>query len=125
MNGYFERSEKSDFIDIDANNENKISPFGRNDSSVRHEPQRSRTMRFFGIVSYEFYDFHILVCIIHTMTSAELIKKLRKAGWKLDRVRGSHHIFTHAERPGSVVIPHPKKDLGKGLIRAILKQAGI
>jgi predicted RNA binding protein YcfA (HicA-like mRNA interferase family) len=59
------------------------------------------------------------------VTSADLIRRLRKAGWQLDRVRGGHHIFTHPERTGSVVVPHPKKDLGKGLINAILKQAGI
>ena len=28
-------------------------------------------------------------------------------------------------RPGIVVIPHPKKDLGKGLVAKIRKQAGV
>ena len=40
-------------------------------------------------------------------------------------VRGSHHIFKHPTRPGSIVVPHPKKDLGVGLIAAIRKQAGL
>jgi predicted RNA binding protein YcfA (HicA-like mRNA interferase family) len=48
-----------------------------------------------------------------------------KAGWRLERVRGSHHVFTHPSRPGIVVIPHPRKDLGKGLVAKIRKQAGI
>jgi predicted RNA binding protein YcfA (HicA-like mRNA interferase family) len=59
------------------------------------------------------------------MKSADLIRELIGAGWKLDRVRGSHHVFRHPSRPGIVVVPHPKKDLGKGLVAKIRKQAGI
>jgi predicted RNA binding protein YcfA (HicA-like mRNA interferase family) len=59
------------------------------------------------------------------MTSTELIRELKDAGWVLDRIRGSHHVFKHPVRLGSVVVPHPKKDLGKGLVRAIRKQAGL
>jgi predicted RNA binding protein YcfA (HicA-like mRNA interferase family) len=59
------------------------------------------------------------------MKSADLIREIRASGWTLGRVRGSHHIFVHAKRPGHVTIPHPKKDLGKGLVAAIRKQAGL
>lgn len=59
------------------------------------------------------------------MKSADLIKELTSDGWQLDRVRGSHHVFKHPTKPGHIVVPHPKKDLGKGLIGAIRKQAGI
>lgn len=59
------------------------------------------------------------------MRSADLIRLLKDAGWLLDRVRGSHHIFKHPQRGGHVAVPHPKKDLGKGLVAAIRKQAGI
>ncbi len=65
------------------------------------------------------------MCIIHTMKSGALIRELEAAGWVLDRVRGSHHVFRHRERPGIVVVPHPKKDLGKGLVAAIRRQAGL
>ena len=47
------------------------------------------------------------------------------AGWQLVRVRGSHHQFKHLAKPGLVTVPHPKKDLGTGLVKSILKQAGI
>jgi predicted RNA binding protein YcfA (HicA-like mRNA interferase family) len=57
--------------------------------------------------------------------SADLIRELTAAGWILDRIRGSHHVFTHRSRPGIVVVPHPKKDLGKGLVNKIRKQAGL
>jgi predicted RNA binding protein YcfA (HicA-like mRNA interferase family) len=59
------------------------------------------------------------------MRSGELVRELTRAGWRLVRVRGSHHVFQHAERAGSVVVPHPKKDLGIGLVRAIRRQAGL
>jgi predicted RNA binding protein YcfA (HicA-like mRNA interferase family) len=70
-------------------------------------------------------DINVLVCMIHTMKSADLIKELEQAGWQLDRVRGSHHVFKHPAKSGHVTVPHPKKDLGKGLVSAIRKQAGI
>jgi predicted RNA binding protein YcfA (HicA-like mRNA interferase family) len=59
------------------------------------------------------------------MNSADLIRDLKKAGWRLARVNGSHHVFTHAQRPGIVVVPHPKKDPGRGLVKAIRGQAGL
>ncbi len=65
------------------------------------------------------------MCIIHTMKSADLIRELTKAGWTLDRIRGSHHVFRHPSRLGIIVVPHPRKDLGKGLVAKIRKQAGI
>ena len=65
-------------------------------------------------------------CVPYTpMTSVELIRDMQRAGWQLNRVNGSHHIFRHPSRPGIVVMPHPKKDLGLGLVKAIRRQAGI
>jgi predicted RNA binding protein YcfA (HicA-like mRNA interferase family) len=59
------------------------------------------------------------------MKSKELIQLLEADGWKLRGAKGSHHIFTHPDKPGHISIPHPKSDLGKGLINKILKQAGL
>lgn len=59
------------------------------------------------------------------MKSADLVREPERAGWVLDRVRGSHHVFKHPTRSGIVVVPHPKKDLGPGLVAAIRKQAGL
>lgn len=59
------------------------------------------------------------------MKSAELVKLLEAAGWVLGRIRGSHHVFKHPNRPGLIVVPHPKKDLGKGLVAAIKRDAGL
>ncbi|WP_081803422.1 type II toxin-antitoxin system HicA family toxin [Halotalea alkalilenta] len=59
------------------------------------------------------------------MKSADLIDELEAAGWKLDRIRGSHHVFKHLTLPGSVPGPHPKKDLKIGTVRSIRKSAGL
>jgi predicted RNA binding protein YcfA (HicA-like mRNA interferase family) len=67
----------------------------------------------------------LMVVTIHTMRSAELIRQLMKEGWTLDRVVGSHHIFKHPTKLGHISVPHPKADLGKGLIHKLLKLAGL
>ncbi len=59
------------------------------------------------------------------MNSRDLIRDLEDAGWQLARIRGSHHQYSHPQRAGTVTVPHPKKDLGKGLVAAIRKQAGL
>ena len=59
------------------------------------------------------------------MTGKEAIKKLRAAGWVLDRINGSHHIMY---KPGHlpVAIPvHGNKDLGIGLLRSIERATGV
>jgi predicted RNA binding protein YcfA (HicA-like mRNA interferase family) len=42
---------------------------------------------------------------------------------RVTRVRGSHHVFKHPASRETIVLPHPKKDLGPGLVRAIYMQA--
>lgn len=59
------------------------------------------------------------------MSSDDLFKILNADGWLKDRVKGSHHIFKHPEKKGIVVLPHPKKDIPKGTVNSILKQAGL
>ena len=59
------------------------------------------------------------------MNSASLIKLLETDGWVLRGVRGSHHVYTHPAHGGHITVPHPRKDLGVGLVHKILKQAGI
>ncbi len=59
------------------------------------------------------------------MHSKDLFRELKKAGWTEDRCVGSHHIFKHPTILGHITVPHPKKDLGKGLTLKIMKQAGL
>lgn len=59
------------------------------------------------------------------MTSKELIKQLEAEGWEVVRINGSHHQLRHPEKSGTISVPHPKKDLGTGLVRQIKKDAGL
>ncbi|WP_425404231.1 type II toxin-antitoxin system HicA family toxin [Hwanghaeella sp.] len=59
------------------------------------------------------------------MHTRKIMKALEKAGWELVRVKGDHHIFKHATRPGIVVLPHPKRDLPVGTLRDIEKVSGL
>lgn len=51
--------------------------------------------------------------------SRDIIRRLQKEGWLLERITGSHHVFKNPVSGETMVVPHPKKDLGKGLIHAI------
>jgi predicted RNA binding protein YcfA (HicA-like mRNA interferase family) len=55
--------------------------------------------------------------------SRDIVRRLEREGWTLVRVTGSHHVFRSSLSGETVVVPHPKKDLGKGLVRAIYKGA--
>jgi predicted RNA binding protein YcfA (HicA-like mRNA interferase family) len=55
--------------------------------------------------------------------SRDIKRRLEQEGWILARVAGSHHIFKHPKIPNTVTLPHPKKDLGKGLVRNIYRLA--
>ena len=58
-------------------------------------------------------------------SSRELIELITQNGWMLKSVRGSHHKFTHPEKPGVIIIAHPKKNVPPGTAAQILKAAGI
>jgi predicted RNA binding protein YcfA (HicA-like mRNA interferase family) len=58
------------------------------------------------------------------MNSREIIDRLNREGWILVNTRGSHHNYRHPDHQGRVTVPHPKKDLPKGTVRSIFRQAG-
>ena len=58
------------------------------------------------------------------MTGKELVKKLQKDGWTLNRVNGSHHIMAKGNKTVSVPI-HAGKDLTVGTLNKIIKDADL
>jgi predicted RNA binding protein YcfA (HicA-like mRNA interferase family) len=40
-------------------------------------------------------------------------------------VTGSHHHYIHPTKPGLTTVPHPKKDLPVGTVKAIERQSGL
>ena len=58
------------------------------------------------------------------MTGKDLVKLLESNGWRLEHVRGSHDVLRKDRKQLSVPV-HAGKDLGKGLLARLLKEAGL
>ena len=59
------------------------------------------------------------------MDSRTIIAAIEADGWREVRVTGSHHHFKHPTRPGTVTVPHPKRDVPIGTLRSIERAAGV
>ena len=62
---------------------------------------------------------------IPALTPQKIVKVLEKKGFVLDRTRGSHHIYYNSATKRRVVVPFHKRNLPKGTVHRILKQADI
>jgi len=55
----------------------------------------------------------------------DVIRRLEREGWILDRMRGSHRVYIHPIRPGHVTVAgHPPDDIPEGTWHNIQRQAG-
>ena len=59
------------------------------------------------------------------MKPRELRKLLEKYGFIISRQSGSHAIFKHPSTKKRAVLPIHSKDIPKGTLNAILKDAGL
>lgn len=60
------------------------------------------------------------------MKYSELFKLLKKDGWFEVRQKGSHIIMKHPTKTEQLTVPnHSGKEVKKGLLNAILKQANV
>ena len=59
------------------------------------------------------------------INAKKLIKILEEKGFILSRQSGSHAIYSNTNGIKVTVPVHVKKDLGKGLLKQIMKDAGI
>lgn len=57
------------------------------------------------------------------MKGKELVKLLKKNGWRLDRINGSHYVMKKGSK--IEVVPVHNTDIPIGLANAILKRAGL
>jgi predicted RNA binding protein YcfA (HicA-like mRNA interferase family) len=54
-------------------------------------------------------------------TGRQVIAALRKAGFEVIRVKGSHHFVRHSDGPCTVVPVHRGETIGPGLMAKILR----
>ena len=59
------------------------------------------------------------------MSSAEIVRALKKNGFKEVRQRGSHLMLRHETGDRRVTVPVGKKDMPIGTARSILEEAGL
>lgn len=57
------------------------------------------------------------------MKDKDLLKLLKKNGWEVKRIQGSHHILQKDNQ--TEVLPIHGKDVPTGLLNAILKRTGL
>src|SRR4029077_12940568 len=55
------------------------------------------------------------------VTGAELISALEKGGFRVLRVKGSHHFLRHQDGRSAVVPTHSSETIGPGLLHKILR----
>ncbi|MCA1634157.1 MAG: type II toxin-antitoxin system HicA family toxin [Acidobacteria bacterium] len=61
-----------------------------------------------------------------SVSGKEFVKVLESGGWQLLRVQGSHHIYGRAGSVVRISVPvHGNQPLKVGLLRHLMKQAGI
>ena len=60
------------------------------------------------------------------VTGKKLCKILEENDWKLARINGSHHVYIKENEEARIVVPvHGNKEIKTGLLKAILKTAGL
>ena len=59
------------------------------------------------------------------VSGREVVKALEKIGYVFDRQRGSHMILRHQNPPHRRMTVPDHKEVAKGTLRAIIRQAGL
>jgi len=61
---------------------------------------------------------------IKICSGARTVKKFKKAGWKIDRQKGSHVMMVKDNYEYTLSIPL-QKELGIGILNKLINQAGL
>jgi predicted RNA binding protein YcfA (HicA-like mRNA interferase family) len=60
------------------------------------------------------------------ISGQRMCRVLERHGWRLDRIRGSHHIYVHPTRPGLASVPvHGNQTLRPDTQKNIMRAAGL
>ena len=59
------------------------------------------------------------------ITAKKIIRTLKTIGFEIDHSTGSHFIFYNSKTKRRAVVPYHVKDLPKGTVMSILREAGI
>lgn len=60
------------------------------------------------------------------VTGKALLRALKKAGWMVHHVRGSHHQLMHEQSKKKITVAiHAGKEIKRGMLSGILKEIGM
>ncbi len=59
------------------------------------------------------------------MTFKQIEKLLRKNGWTVKDISGSHYQFIHPKQQNKISVPNHSGDIPIGTVNKILKDAGL
>lgn len=62
---------------------------------------------------------------VPSVPGAKLVSALERQGFKVARVKGSHHIMRHPDGRGTTVPVHKGRDVAKGTLRGILRDVDL
>jgi len=65
------------------------------------------------------------VTALPVLSGREVVRALEKNGYVYDRQRGSHIILRHKDPPHRRLTVPDHKEIAKGTLRAIIRQAGL
>ncbi|MGH3164955.1 MAG: type II toxin-antitoxin system HicA family toxin [Trebonia sp.] len=66
-----------------------------------------------------------LVPPLPVLAGSRVVRALEKAGFKVVRIRGSHHVLRHPDGRGTSVPVHGNQDVRVGTLRGILRDCGL
>lgn len=63
--------------------------------------------------------------VLPSVSGREVVAALSKAGYKKDRQKGSHIVLRQEAYPHRRIVVPDHREIAKGTLRAIIKQAGL
>ena len=63
--------------------------------------------------------------VLPQVSGREVIAALEKTGYERDRQKGSHRVLRQISYPNRRLVVPDHKEIAKGTLRAIIKQAGL
>ncbi|MEW6053119.1 MAG: type II toxin-antitoxin system HicA family toxin [Nitrospirota bacterium] len=62
---------------------------------------------------------------IPSLTAEQVVRLLLQNGFELDHQTGSHRVYYNKTTKKRVTVPYHKRELPRGTVLSILKQAGL
>lgn len=62
---------------------------------------------------------------VPSVPGRKVVRALERHDFKIDRIRGSHHVMVHPDGRSTTVPVHGGRDIPRGTLRGILRDVGM